>query len=115
MCVGVHVCMWCLTRLMSGIILNFSSILFIESGSLNKRCLPMTGLSRQTALGTSCLCLPKLVLQVDSYTQPTSTWVPGIQTLVLMLSWQELSTHVQAKSVKPQHGDSIDVYCLVTP
>lgn len=42
------------------------------------------------ASGTSCLCLPKLELQVDCHIHPAFMWVLGVQTLVLMFLWQQL-------------------------
>lgn len=40
----------------------------------------------QIASGTSCLCLPKLELQVERHIHLAFTWALGVQTLVLMPS-----------------------------
>lgn len=90
-CVWVHICAcgalqdWCWET--SSISLHFVHwVGFSELKELADVDSPVS----QIASGTSCLCLPKLELQVDRHIHLAFTWVLGVQTLALMPSWQQL-------------------------
>lgn len=99
MCVGTHMCMHACggLRLMSGVILGFSSSLFFETESLKTQEFgDMVSLASQFALGIPFLCLPRLGYRESA----TPTW-QGIWGSDLESSYMLTSTLAAEPSPQP--------------
>lgn len=85
----MQVCAYGDLRLISGLILNGFSTLFIEAGSQsNPELTCKTSLTNQLALELPLLP-PRLEFQVTPH-HPTCLWILGIQTLAFLLAWHGL-------------------------